>query len=57
MKYLSHHSETILKKVFSTISKNSDVENLCVYLLDLLENEEKDRKEIIYLINNIILSS
>ena len=55
MKHLSHQTENITKHIFATLSQKVNLENLSYYLLDILETDFEDRKEIVYLINNIIL--
>lgn len=56
MKNLSYETEDIVKNIFVTISQKVNLESVSYHLLDILENDPGDRKEIVYLINNIILS-
>lgn len=55
-KYLSHETESVVKSICHSIGENVDYESLTLYLLDALENQPNNRKEIVYLINNAILN-
>lgn len=55
-KYLSHETESVVKSICHSIGENVDFESLTLYLLDALENQPNNRKEIVYLINNAILN-
>lgn len=54
-KYLTSRTEEVVKSILSAIGRKIDVEHVTFYLLDALENRPDDRKELIYLVNNIII--
>lgn len=56
MKYLTGESENIVKNILYTIGRKIDFEYIAFYLLDEIENHSDNRKELIYLLNHIILT-
>lgn len=56
-KYLNSQTEEALKNICNTLSRKIDTESTTFYLLDIFETDIEDRKEVIYLINNLLLNS
>ncbi|XP_065213108.1 TELO2-interacting protein 1 homolog [Planococcus citri] len=55
-KHLNCQTEIALKNVCKTLSCKIDFESMTFYLLDIFETNIEDRKEVIYLMNNVLLS-
>lgn len=56
-KYLNRQTDMAVKQICETISKKTEIESIAFYLMDIFETNIEDRKEAIYLINNIVLGS